>query len=51
MLGLDAVELHCVARAGGEEEVEGLAVALARLVDALQAEDARLDRRYAAPDA
>src|SRR5215471_18655121 len=36
--------------ARGEEDVERLAVALARLVDALHAEIRRLDRRNAAAD-
>ncbi len=41
---------HPVA-AGGEENVQRFAVALARLLDALHAEERRLDRRDAAPDA
>src|SRR6202008_498386 len=50
-LGLDAAHRHRLALARGKELVEHLPVALAGLLDVLEAEDPGLDRRYAAADA
>src|SRR5258706_1387575 len=46
-----ALEIERIALAGGKERLQRLAVLVARLLDALEAVDLRLDRRHAAPDA